>query len=178
MLAVAIIGLAGCGSLVNPHLRFDDQLRPMESVVPIDEAIDYADHVKDQYRKAIGDDAMFSRLLGAGLIGTATALPIMALNEVSKKSLGIVGMYGAGVYALDAWLQSEPRRRAYIQGYNAVNCAVAVVLPLAFDRTREPYESFNTAVEELPGKIPEPEKFLPGKIQELEICSSSLSRRR
>ena len=167
MLAVATIGLAGCGSLVNPYLRFDD--RPVVASkqsngtvlvrqITIGSALVYADSVKDRYRRAIGDDVTFNRLLGAGLIGTATALPIMALNEARTKSLGIVGVYGAGAYALDSWLQSEPRRRAYIQGYNAVNCAVAVVLPLAFDLTQEPYKLFDTTVDGFVSKIRELEE--------------------
>ena len=162
MLAVAAIGLAGCGSLDNPYLRFDGRpsvasKQPNGTVLvrPIDigDALAYADKVKDRYRTVIGEDARFNRLLGAGLIGTATALPVMALNEARTKSLGIVGVYGAGAYALDAWLQSGPRQRAYIQGYNAVNCAVSVVLPLAFDQTREPYMSFDMAVNGIVSKI-------------------------
>ena len=162
MLALAATGLAGCGSLANPYLRFDDRPKaaskpPANAVlvrqIAIGEAVAYADKVKDRYRKAIGDDATFNRLLGVGLIGTATALPIMALNEARAKSLGIVGVYGAGAYALDAWLQSGPRQRAYIQGYNAVNCAVSVVLPLVFDQDQEPYISFDTAVNDIVSKI-------------------------
>ena len=162
MLAVAAIGLAGCGSLDNPYLRFDSQpsVASKQSngtvlVRPIDigDALTYADKVKNRYREVIGEDARFNRLLGAGLIGTATALPIMALNEARTKSLGIVGVYGAGAYALDAWLQSGPRQRAYIQGYSAVNCAIAVVLPLAFDQAQEPYMSFNTAVNDIISKM-------------------------
>ena len=158
MLALAIVGLAGCSSLVNPYLRFDGRptvasKQPADTVlvrqIAIGDAVAYADEVKDGYRRAIGDNATFNRLLGAGLIGAATAVPIMALNQARTKSLGIVGLYGAGAYALDAWLQSGPRRRAYIQGYNAVNCAVAVVLPLVFDPTQEPYKSFDTAVNQI-----------------------------
>ena len=177
MLALAVIGLAGCGSLANPYLRFDG--RPAvtskqedDSVlvrhISIGDAVAYADKVKDGYREAIGDEATFTRLLGAGLIGTATALPVMALNEARAKSLGIVGLYGAGAYALDAWLQSEPRQRAYIQGYNAVNCAVAVVRPLAFDGNQEPYKSFGTAVTGVVSKIRDLEGEIADAIIEIE----------
>ena len=177
MLALAVIGLAGCGSLANPYLRFDG--RPAvtskqedDSVlvrhISIGDAVAYADKIKDGYREAIGDEATFTRLLGAGLIGTATALPVMALNEARAKSLGIVGLYGAGAYALDAWLQSEPRQRAYIQGYNAVNCAVAVVRPLAFDWNQEPYKSFGTAVTGVVSKIRDLEGEIADAIIKIE----------
>ena len=178
MLALAAIALAGCGSLANPCLLFDG--RPavvskqpdgtvLEHPIAIGYAVAYADAVKDRYRKAIGDDATFNRLLGVGLIGTATALPIMALNEARAKSLGIVGVYGAGAYALDAWLQSEPRLRAYIQGYNAVNCAVSVVLPLVFDQDQEPYKSFDTAVDGIASNIGDLEEAIAYAKIEIDI---------
>ena len=180
ILIMTTFSLFGCNSLVNPYLQFGDRPTVEQkagsstsvSPIPIATAVAYANRVKDRYRQAIGDDATFNRLLGAGLIGTATTLPIMALNEASTKSTGIVGVSGAGVYALNAWFQSEPRQRAYIQGYNAVNCAVAVMLPLAFDQTQEPYKSFHMAVKGIVSKI----HALEGDIPNVEISIENLAR--
>lgn len=150
LLLLMIVSLAGCGSVVNPYLPFKRE-KPHE--MTIGQAVAYADTVKHRYRNAIGDDATFNRLLGAGLVATATALPIMALTKASSKSLGIVGMSGAGVYAFGAWLQGEARQRAYIQGYSGVNCAIEVVLPLAFDPKQQPYKSFQDAMNGITARI-------------------------
>ena len=154
MLMLTMIALPGC-SMVNPYLKIDG--KTLKSVqgkqIDVDQALTYANEVKKQYRTAIGSEATFNRLIGVGLIGTATALPIMGINEVSTQSISIAGMYGAGAFGLNAWLQSAPRQRSYIQGYNAVNCAIEVVRPLAFDTEQASYKSFTEAVNGIDSKI-------------------------
>ena len=158
ILLLAGSSLTGCESQINPYLGFEDRPNPDTGGMAVNSAVKYANGVKDRYRRAVGDEATFQRLLGVGLIGTASALPIMALANASTKSLGIVGVSGAGVYALGTWLQSTPRQRAYIQGYKAVTCAVEAVLPLAFISTDSRYKDFNTAMGAIPASVTEVQK--------------------
>ena len=142
--------------MINPHInvgnrpstvqRSEDGKTIPQRDVPLYEAIAYADEVKDSYRGALGDEAKFKTLLGVGLIGIATAVPVMALTQASTTSIGVLAMTGAGAYGLGTWLQSTPRQKAYIQGYNAIDCAVEAVIPLRLDPAKDPYRAFSNAL--------------------------------
>jgi hypothetical protein len=148
--------LLGACSMINPHINVGNRPSTVQKLqgngplqprdVPLHEAIAYADAVKDSYRGALGDEAKFKALLGVGLIGIATAVPAMALTQASTKSIGVLAMSGAGAYGLGTWLPSTPRQKAYIQGYNAVDCAVEAVIPLSFDPVKDPYRAFSNAL--------------------------------
>ena len=72
--------------MINPHINVGNRLLTIQKSqdpvlvqprdVPLYEAIAYADEVKDSYRGALGDEAKFKTLLGVGLIGIATAVPV------------------------------------------------------------------------------------------------------
>src|SRR5262249_21029650 len=152
---ISSVLLLGACSMINPHINVgnrpstvqrSDDGKVTQRDVPLYEAIAYADEVKDSYRGALGDEAKFKTLLGVGLIGIATAVPVMALTRASTTSIGVLAMTGAGAYGLGTWLQSTPRQRAYIQGYNAVDCAVEAVIPLRLDPTKDPYRAFSNAL--------------------------------
>ena len=169
---VLLLGvLAGC-SLINPHISTGD--RPAKPVM-LESAIKYGNEAKNAYREALGDEAKFRNLLGVGLIGVATAIPIMALTEATTKSIGIVGVSGAGLYAIGTWLQSTPRQRAYLQGYNAVNCAIDAVAPLDFDTDKEPYKGFDSALLQINDQIARVEKDI-GTVKNLDLTAAEKAK--
>jgi hypothetical protein len=151
--------------MINPHLDVGPRPATLklnedgtitstgDSSITLDRAILYANGAKDSYRQALGDEATFNSLLGVGLIGVATAVPILAVTGASTKSIGITAISGAGAYAVGTWLQSTPRQRAYVQGYNAINCAIEAVTPLRFDTESEPYQVFAVAVRDIGQQI-------------------------
>lgn len=163
VLAASIL-TAGCKSMINPH--FDLGIRPStvndgttaHKSITIDEAVTYANEVKDKYRDALGNETTFSNVLGIGLIGVATAVPIMTLTAASTKSIGITAMSGAGAFGLGTWLQSTPRQKAYIQGYNAVNCAIEATSPLRNAKHGNSYKTFDAALKIVDTKIENVEK--------------------
>ena len=76
-------------------------------------------------------------LLGVGLIPLGAAALGLGVTGASATAITVVGLTGAAGYAEGQWLDSTPRQRAYIAGYNAVNCALEAVAPLDLDDTTE-----------------------------------------
>lgn len=123
-----LASLPAC-SLVNPHVTWE---RPPSGGSTLRDGIDYANSAKDQYKKAVGDQAILANLMGIGLIPLGAAALGLGITDGSGTTIAALGLAGAAAYGTGTWLSSRPRQLIYIAGINAMTCAVEAMLPLAF----------------------------------------------
>mgnify|MGYP003862266383 FL=1 len=114
--------------MMNPHINIGE--RPKAHLVPLNSAIDYANLGKDAYANALGEQAEFNSYLGIGLTALGGAALGLGVAGGGTTAITILGLTGASAYGVGSFLENKPRQRAYILGYNAINCAVEAVLPL------------------------------------------------
>lgn len=116
--------------MINPHVKWDRPERGAK--VTLQEAIDYANRAKDQYKRAVGDQAVLNSALALGLIPLSAAALGLGITEGSGKAITALGLTGAAGFGVGTWLSSKPRQLVYIAGIKAMNCAVDAMLPLNF----------------------------------------------
>src|SRR5574341_1289394 len=85
-LAVGTV-LSGC-SLVNPHVTWD---RPPSGAQTLQDGIEYANRAKDKYKKAIGDQATLTNVMGLGLIPLGAAALGLGVTEGSGAAIAALG---------------------------------------------------------------------------------------
>ncbi len=183
-IALILTALSGCASMFNPYLEVskcpgnsktndggDNPSQPSDgkgnaenkgclSDAGLSEAISYAEGVKYKYRDALGDEAVFSNVLGTGLIALGAATLGLGITGAGTTAITILGLTGSTGYAIGAWLENKPRQQAYIMGYNATNCAIEAVLPLYFASQNPLYSEFKTAYTKIDNNIEAVEKQL------------------
>ena len=114
----------------------------------LEAAIKYANNVKENYRKALGEQATFTNALGMLLIPTGAAALTMGIAGAHTEAILITGGTGTSLFGIGNWLKSKPRQAAYIAGYNAVNCAIEAVLPFTLNESDlEPFNRSMNAVD-------------------------------
>ena len=129
-------------SMMNPYIDIGD--RPQDNTILLSKAIDYANKGKDEYTNALGEQAEFNSYLGIGLTALGAAALGLGITGGSTTAITILGLTGASAYGVGSFLENKPRQRAYILGYNALNCAVEAVLPLNISLPL--YEKFSQAL--------------------------------
>ena len=132
--AAAVLAAAGCAGITNPYVKPDG--RPGGNVT-LESAIGYANSAKDAYKEALGNQAELRSWLGIGLIPLGAATLGLGITGASPTAITVLGLTGAAAYGTGSWLQSPPQERAYIAGYNAINCAIGAVAPLNIDKNSE-----------------------------------------
>ena len=146
--SLSAVVLSGCASMFNPYLDLGD--RP--EVVNVESAVGYANDAIDVYRTALGDQAKFKAWLGAGLIPLAAATTGLGIQAVSQEAITALALTGATGLGLGAWFENTPRQRAYIAGYNAINCAVDATVPFKVKGSSQ-FTDYETALSAINGKI-------------------------
>jgi hypothetical protein len=129
-----VLAAAGCAGITNPYVKPDG--RPGGNVT-LESAIGYANSAKDAYKEALGNQAELRSWLGIGLIPLGAATLGLGITGASPTAITVLGLTGAAAYGTGSWLQSPPQERAYIAGYNAINCAIGAVAPLNIDKNSE-----------------------------------------
>jgi hypothetical protein len=138
---------SSCSTMINPHVEIG--ARPDSYPVPLNKAINYANKGKDKYAEALGEQAEFNSYLGIGLTALGAAALGLGVTGGGATAITVLGLTGASAYGVGSFLENKPRQRAYILGYNAINCAVDAVLPLNV-RPSTGYDNFSNALYNLP----------------------------
>jgi predicted nucleic acid-binding Zn-ribbon protein len=155
--------LSGC-SLINPHVRWE---RPPGGNATLQDGIEYANNAKDEYKKAVGDQALLTNLAGVGLIPLGAAALGLGIAGGHRQAVAALGVTGAAALATTAWLSSKPRQLIYIAGIKAMSCAVDALLPLSF--SRQAHQDFRRDLNRLNASI--------GTFsQQLEVVKGLLAR--
>lgn len=170
-LLIGALMLSSC-SLINPYNIDLREKRPPKSgnrSVELEEAVKYANDVKDSYREALGEQAKFTSVLGALLVPTGAMALTMGIAKVHSNTILMTGGSGTALFGVGKWLESKPRQAAYVAGYEAVNCAVELVLP--FRITERYLKPFNESMRQIAANIQE----VQSQIEEVEGAKSDLS---
>lgn len=136
--------LAGCASIGNSYLDTDSLFSgapspgcPFQSneaqrshLEKYCEAIDRARAVQNAYRRALGERSKLRRRLGTGLIGLSAATLGFGLSDASTDVTLVSGLLGASGAASYRWLNAPTEERAWIAGYNAIECSIKAMNPL------------------------------------------------
>jgi hypothetical protein len=84
----------------------------------------------------------------------------LAITGASTTAVTALGLTGATAFGLGVWFDSTPQQRAYIAGFNAVNCAVEAVLPLKFVEQDLALGEFNQSMRSIDANIEKAEKAI------------------
>ena len=163
-LMASSLALSGC-SMFDPYLEIKNA-DDYNKAVNFNEAIEYAEKYKDEYRDALGNEATFRSILGVSLISLGAATLGLGITGASTTAITVTGLTGAAGFGAATWLDSTPRQRAYVLGHNAIGCAIEAVIPLRPDATGVLEEGFKNALKALDQGENEDE---PGLIEKVEI---------
>lgn len=162
LLCVSVI--AGCTGVTNPYVK--PQGRP--EAPTLDQAIKYANDAKGNYQTALGNQGKLNTWLGIGLVPLGAATLGLAVTGASQTAVTVLGLTGAAAYGTATWLRSEPQQRAYIAGYNAINCAIEAVVPLRLDTKSPEYSRFIASMNVIDNKIADVETQI-GAVERLIV---------
>ena len=90
-LLLCVTLLSAC-SLINPHVTWD---RPATGHFILQDGIEYANRAKDQYKKAVGDQAVLTNLAGVGLIPLGAAALGLGITGGHRNAITALGLTGA-----------------------------------------------------------------------------------
>lgn len=132
VLLASLVITSGC-SLLNPHVTWErpDKGQP----VTLQSAIEYANRAKDEYKNAVGDQALLTNGIGLTLIPLSAAAIGLGISGVDGNAITALGLTGATAYGVSTWLSSKPRQLVYLAGVKAMTCAVEAMLPLNLSTT-------------------------------------------
>lgn len=129
--------------MINPYVKIEE--RPKTHPVPLNTAINYANKGKDNYAEALGEQAEFNSYLGIGLTALGASALGLGVVGAGTTAITVLGLTGASAYGIGSFLENKPRQRAYILGYNAINCAIEAVLPFNVNSSLN-YNHFSQAL--------------------------------
>ncbi|MEX2498048.1 MAG: hypothetical protein WD397_04135 [Wenzhouxiangellaceae bacterium] len=161
--AVCSLGLmSGCASLGNSYLEHENffgkddgkSCFKAESIGDEDHevlqtylsAVGCARQVQSNYRNALSERSRFRRKLGTGMIGLSAATLGLGLAGATTDATlvtGLIGASGAGSYQ---WLNAPAEERAWIAGYNAIECTIAAMNPLVMPTAEYSIDSINSDI--------------------------------
>jgi hypothetical protein len=138
--AVTLSSAVGSCTVLNPYVGADRPLLTASAAtngpVTLREGLAYAARLQENYREAVGDQALLRNVSAVTLIGivsAATGIALTAGGGVGTAALVGGGLGSAALFSSALWLNSTPRQRVYIAGYRALSCAVDAVIPLEMD---------------------------------------------
>lgn len=138
--------LAGCVGVFQPYIKIKTEIKDA-APNSFSGAVAYADNVRAQYRKALGNQAKLRIYGGLTMIGLATSTIGLGAAGVSGDEILVTGLTGTALFSGSSYLSSTPRQQAYIMGYNAVTCVVEVIRPLHFQDKDLAYQRFRSAID-------------------------------
>ncbi|MEO1028146.1 MAG: hypothetical protein AAFX02_03715 [Pseudomonadota bacterium] len=170
--SLAVLALAGCGSLGNNYLDFsklenevfvDDGTKGNQTLanvcVPktisqdasittkdLRKSIRYACGVQNTYRKALGDRARFRRGSTIPILGLGAAALGLGIADASTTSILVTGLTGATLASGQGLFGTTTDERAYILGYDAVACTLRAAVPLAIPAEPKTLDTFEKAL--------------------------------
>ena len=131
-LILALMSLQGC-AMFDPYVAPNNTLCPANtSDVDLSGAVACATGWQREYRGALKTHAQVGAWTGTTLIlASAAAIGLGATGDTGD-TITWIGAGGAALYGTSAWLGSEPREAAYIDGMKAMSCVVSIAQPLTF----------------------------------------------
>lgn len=137
--AIALIpAIAGCQSMINPHvwdpglLDQTSRERTIHFAGDVEAAIDDVNVQRRRYFEAVGDHAVFRNKTALFLIPLTAAMVYKGLTTDSvsaRRNLALGGAtLGAG-YGMFNWFTNREGEAAYLAGYRSITCAVWRVRP-------------------------------------------------
>ena len=125
---IALLFLSSCAALIDPYVKpSENNFRTTPS---LDNAVKYAEDMREEYYNAISDYSGFNRFVGAALIGTTAAALGLGIGSGSASTISTLGLGGAGLFGLNSWLNGTPKQKAYQAGIEALTCTLAVFQPM------------------------------------------------
>ena len=154
-LLTSLVFASGC-SLINPHVTWERTEPKAETTVQ--DGIDYANRAIDEYKAAIGEQAILTSVMGLGLIPLSLAALGLGITETDGNAIIALGLTGAAAYGAGSWLGSKTRQLVYVAGMEGMTCAKDAMLPLNFstnerDALDEDLESLKKAIGSLEDRI-------------------------
>jgi hypothetical protein len=123
-IATVVCALTGC-AIMNPY-----RTMPVKThVATFEEAQAEAGAQMDQYKRALGESGKFRRAIGIGVVPVSAAALGLGMRGDHAKLVTGLGLTAASAIGLGQWLDSSASERAWIAGYKATNCAIAVSKP-------------------------------------------------
>lgn len=127
--------LAGC-ALLDPYPTRPPRPWQGPNAPPtLPDALAYSSTAKENLRGMLKENAELRSSLGVGLIPLGAAALGLGVTGGSTVAVTVLGLTGASAYGIGTWLQNGPRERAYVLGYNAIQCAEDLSIPLSGDPT-------------------------------------------
>ena len=198
---LVVLSLSGC-SIFNPHVSPDmpppyfppapeqGQVKGEEQGGQADgpqyaggvvEAFDYAHAWQEEYYGAVGNDFLLRSLTVVPVVGAAAAALVLGITSSSPNVVAALSVGGAAALGTSLYLQSAPRQRVYLEGYKAINCAIAATGPYVMPTTE--FEQFQTDLstlrtkrEELTAALNEAELTLGSGDEAVIAAKEALSR--
>lgn len=161
LLTCVLVPACTACAIMNPYV-YPSRPIPPEALPPKDSAalfagdiapaIGYADSWRHTYARAAGQHAAMRNWSAAALLPlSATALFYGVTGHGSSDRITRLALGGASIYGANQYLTSNPRQDLYIQGAQALTCAIASTRP--FIVTKEWLEDLNGDTETLTGKL-------------------------
>lgn len=149
LLLALLLTNAGCGSVINPHVRATglDPREDPQKKVDLDNAIQYAEKVKAKYMSAVGDQSKLNTWLGLTLIPLGAVGAFIGITSSSAGSMDALlglSLAGAAGYGMGNYLRSRPRSLVYISGARAIGCAIGAIRP--YQLSKEQKKEFKRAL--------------------------------
>ncbi len=147
-----ILGSSGC-AIFDPHIFPNAPEIPdgtFHGTLP--GAIDRASTLREQYFRAVRQHSIVRSSIGVSLIPlSASALYLGFASSANAELASGIGLGAAGLYGLGNYLESNPRQRAYLNGAQALTCAVVAMGPLLYKE--DEYVELSSAISTLPDDI-------------------------
>jgi hypothetical protein len=142
ILASGMTGGCALSSLIEPYdwspstfdaSRFTPPARQAANQDPrrnLSVAIQFADGVREAYRRAAGTQSGLATLPGLALIPMSAGATALGANNIEGGAITQLSIAGATLYATAGWLRSAPREHAYLLGAAGIHCITQAANPI------------------------------------------------
>ena len=117
----ASLAISAC-SIANPYRYGDDTSYRKGALLA--GAVAFAEDTREKYYDAITEQTLMNRGVGVLLIGAASAAAFLGLQGGNTKIITGLGVGGAGLFAVNSILYSQPRLGVYVAGAKAISCTL------------------------------------------------------
>lgn len=130
---IALAGLSGCASLINPHVKPAVMIttEPVESLADVQVK---AEAWRQAYHKALGEHSVMRNLMGAAIVPLAAGGTHQALQETTNRNqIARYAVASTTLFALAQQYTSKPRQAVYLGGMGALTCVMLSASALPSD---------------------------------------------
>lgn len=178
-LSTILIVLSGCASWFNPHVTWS-RVPDTQADITLQDGFNTADRAIDEYKKAIGEQAILNSVSGVSLIALSAAALGVGITEASAEAVTALGLSAAAGYGAATWLSSKPRQLVYAAGIKAMTCAKDAMLPLDLpsdqkDDLRNGLDSLGSSISDLSRSITNVNEAIT-KVEKLPTTQPELTR--